>query len=102
MSRDPDCVFCAVVPGETEAEVVFSDDDCVAFLDHRPLFPGHVLLVPREHHVTIEDLPADQLAGQVGGGDETFDADPRGHAEIVEQGHELFGGQVPGRAGGEG
>ena len=33
----------------------------VAFLDHRPLFPGHVLLVPREHHVTIEDLPDDQV-----------------------------------------
>jgi len=59
MSRDPDCVFCAVIAGKSEAEIVFSDEVSVAFLDHRPLFPGHVLLVPRVHHVTIEDLPAD-------------------------------------------
>lgn len=52
-----DCVFCAIIAGETEAEVVLEDEHTIAFLDHRPLFPGHTLLVPREHHVTIEDLP---------------------------------------------
>ena len=57
MLRDPDCAFCSIVAGEVDAQVVHETDDCVAFLDHRPLFPGHVLLVPREHHVTIEDLP---------------------------------------------
>ena len=56
-----DCIFCGIVAGEIEAEVVFEDDDTVAFLDIRPLFPGHVLLVPREHHVTIEDLPEEQV-----------------------------------------
>ena len=56
-----DCIFCAIVAGEAEAEVVFADEATVAFLDARPLFPGHVLLVPREHHVTIEDLPAGQV-----------------------------------------
>ncbi len=55
------CSFCAIVAGEAEAEVVLADDATVAFLDARPLFPGHVLLVPREHHATIEDLPADQV-----------------------------------------
>lgn len=57
MARDPDCVFCAIVAGEVEAEVVHGDEETLAFLDSRPLFPGHVLLVPREHHETIEDLP---------------------------------------------
>ncbi len=52
-----DCVFCAIVAGELEAHVVFSDDDTIAFLDTRPLFPGHSLLIPREHHETIWDLP---------------------------------------------
>ena len=53
-----DCIFCAIVAGEIEAEIVHEDDLTVAFLDHRPLFPGHVLLVPREHVVTLPDLPA--------------------------------------------
>ena len=60
--RDPDCVFCAIVAGELEAEVVLDDDVAVAFLDNRPLFHGHVLLVPRDHHETIEDLP-EELVG---------------------------------------
>ena len=60
--RDPDCVFCAIVAGELEAEVVLDDDVALAFLDKRPLFHGHVLLVPRDHHETIEDLP-EELVG---------------------------------------
>src|SRR5215217_4257480 len=52
-----DCVFCAIVAGATEAHVVLEDDDFVAFLDQRPVFKGHVLLVPREHVVTLPDLP---------------------------------------------
>ena len=55
---DPGCSFCAIVAGDATAEVVHADRDTLAFLDRRPLFPGHVLLVPREHHETIEDLPA--------------------------------------------
>jgi histidine triad (HIT) family protein len=53
----PDCAFCAIAAGEVDAEIVHEGNDTVAFLDHRPLFPGHVLLIPREHHRTIEDLP---------------------------------------------
>ncbi len=56
-----DCIFCGIVRGEIDAEIVFEDEATVAFLDIRPLFPGHVLLVPREHHVTIEDLPEEQV-----------------------------------------
>ena len=52
-----DCIFCGIIAGEVDAEIVFADDETVAFLDVRPLFPGHVLLVPRDHHVTIEELP---------------------------------------------
>ena len=54
----PDCLFCAIVAGTTQAAVVLSDDDFVGFLDIRPLFKGHVLLVPREHVETLPDLPA--------------------------------------------
>ena len=53
-----DCLFCAIVSGRTDAAIVWSDDDLVAFLDIRPLFKGHTLLVPREHVVTLPDLPA--------------------------------------------
>jgi histidine triad (HIT) family protein len=52
------CVFCAIVAGETPADVVLADDDFVAFLDARPVFKGHTLLVPREHVDTLPDLPA--------------------------------------------
>jgi histidine triad (HIT) family protein len=56
--RDPGCVFCAIVAGETAADLVLETDGFVAFLDQRPVFKGHVLLVPREHLVTLPDLPA--------------------------------------------
>lgn len=58
----PGCTFCRVAAGELEAEVVHADEACVAFLDHRPLFHGHTLLVPRGHVVTYAELPADALA----------------------------------------
>ena len=52
------CVFCRIVDGELDASVVFRDEVAVGFLDHRPLFPGHVLVVPNDHVETIVDLPA--------------------------------------------
>jgi histidine triad (HIT) family protein len=57
-----DCAFCSVVAGDTPAHIVFEDPVSLAFLDNRPLFPGHSLLVPRDHHETIWDLPDDLLA----------------------------------------
>jgi histidine triad (HIT) family protein len=52
------CLFCRIVSGELPATIVYQDDNSVAFLDHRPLFPGHTLLVPREHVETLGELPA--------------------------------------------
>jgi histidine triad (HIT) family protein len=56
-----DCLFCAIAAGEEPAHVVASEPHGVAFLDIRPLFHGHVLLVPRVHVPTLKDLPADLL-----------------------------------------
>ena len=53
-----DCVFCSIVSGQIDAEIVLDEPDLVAFLDARPVFKGHTLLVPREHVVTLPDLPA--------------------------------------------
>lgn len=55
------CVFCRIIAGGEAAEIVLDDGPVVAFLDHRPLFPGHVLVVPREHHETLADLPPEQV-----------------------------------------
>lgn len=60
------CVFCAIVagePGRAGASEVHRDEHLVAFLDVRPLFKGHVLVVPVEHHETLPDLPAEQRDG---------------------------------------
>jgi histidine triad (HIT) family protein len=54
------CVFCDIVAGEVAAEFVWRGEDAVAFLDKRPLFPGHVLLIPARHIATLGDLPAEQ------------------------------------------
>ncbi|MGZ4436585.1 MAG: HIT family protein [Nocardioidaceae bacterium] len=53
-----DCLFCAIASGEVLAATVLETEQMVGFLDHRPVFKGHVLLVPREHVVTLPDLPA--------------------------------------------
>jgi histidine triad (HIT) family protein len=55
------CVFCRIVAGELPASFVLEDDEFVAFLDTRPLFHGHVLLVPREHVLTVMDAPRSLL-----------------------------------------
>src|SRR5436189_2297157 len=57
-----DCVFCKVINGDVAANIVFEDSLSVAFLDHRPLFPGHCLLVPEEHIETLGDLPKKLIA----------------------------------------
>jgi histidine triad (HIT) family protein len=57
------CAFCAIVAGDAEADVVLDEPGLLAFLDRRPVFKGHVLLVPRTHVVTLPDLPADQRDG---------------------------------------
>jgi histidine triad (HIT) family protein len=55
--RDPDCRFCQIISGDEAGHVVFEDERTIAFLDNRPLFHGHTLLVPRDHRETLGDLP---------------------------------------------
>jgi histidine triad (HIT) family protein len=56
------CLFCRIASREVPAVVIYEDENTFAFLDHRPLFPGHILLVPRVHFETLGDLPATQVA----------------------------------------
>jgi len=56
------CAFCAIVNGEAAAEMVFEDELTVAFLDYKPLLPGHVLVVPRAHVATLAELPDELVA----------------------------------------
>ncbi len=55
---DSSCLFCKIVSRDLKAAIVYEDDRFIAFLDIHPLFPGHVLLCPREHFVTLPDVPA--------------------------------------------
>src|SRR4051794_39732338 len=57
-----DCLFCRIARGDESSQVVYESDDVVAFLDARPVFPGHTLVVPRQHVVTYLDLP-EELVG---------------------------------------
>ena len=54
-------MFCRIVAGELPAAIVLDEELVIAFLDARPLFPGHVLVIPRAHHVTLSDLPHELL-----------------------------------------
>ena len=55
------CLFCAIAAGDVPASMVLRDDDVAAFLDARPVFKGHVLVVPRAHVPTLSDMPAPAL-----------------------------------------
>jgi histidine triad (HIT) family protein len=59
---ESDCPFCAIVADGSRASVVYADEAAVAFLDQRPVFKGHTLVVPRRHVPTLSDLPDEQLA----------------------------------------
>lgn len=61
-----DCVFCGIVAGSMPAFLVASEPDGLAFLDIRPVFPGHVLVIPRAHQPTLADLPSEAIAGYFG------------------------------------
>ncbi len=56
------CKFCRIISGDPLTPIVLDDEFCVAFLDSRPLFHGHCLLVPRAHYETLTELP-DSLIG---------------------------------------
>ena len=55
------CLFCDIEAGRVPGHLVMETPDCVAFLDIRPIFPGHVLLIPRTHYETIDDLPEELI-----------------------------------------
>lgn len=63
---EPTCPFCRIAAGLEPADTVYADDRCVAFLDRRPLFAGHTLVVPREHVAVLGDLPDELLAPFLG------------------------------------
>ncbi|MFB6295388.1 MAG: HIT family protein [Halobacteriales archaeon] len=60
-----DCIFCSIVSGDIPGRVVYEDEATLAFLDANPLAEGHTLVVPKEHHERVNDLPAD-VAGAIG------------------------------------
>ena len=65
MTSSPDCLFCKIVAGKIDADVVFKNDSVIAFRDINPQAPTHVLIIPRNHVATINDLTESE-AGDVG------------------------------------
>ena len=61
VGKSKGCVFCDIAKGTAGAAVVLEDEASIAFLDHRPLLPGHCLLIPRIHVETLLELPEDLL-----------------------------------------
>ena len=62
MARDPNCIFCKIVAGDIPSLKVLETDAALAFLDIGPLAEGHVLLIPRDHHLTLLEMPDDAVA----------------------------------------
>jgi histidine triad (HIT) family protein len=62
MSGPPDCLFCRIASKTLASRIVYEDAGTLAFLDHRPLFPGHTLLIPKAHVETLPDLAPEHLA----------------------------------------
>jgi histidine triad (HIT) family protein len=62
MTTDPSCVFCRIVAGEVPASVVAEDEFVFAFMDVNPLTPGHLLVIPREHHAKIATIPSEVMS----------------------------------------
>ena len=56
-----ECIFCAIIAGDLQAQVVFADENVAAFLDVRPRAPGHTMVVPRAHVAALKDLPPDAV-----------------------------------------
>jgi histidine triad (HIT) family protein len=57
VAKSDGCIFCQIASRTLAAPVVFEDEVSLAFLDHRPIFPGHTLLIPKQHYETLADLP---------------------------------------------
>jgi histidine triad (HIT) family protein len=61
-----DCLFCSIAAGTTPAHLVVDEPEVVAFLDIRPVFKGHTLVVPRHHRGTFAELDGDEVGGLFG------------------------------------
>ena len=59
MRKDPTCIFCKIVSGEIPSSKLLETDSVIAFLDIAPVTPGHALLTPKEHYVTLSETPVD-------------------------------------------
>ena len=59
---DLNCEFCKLVTKEVKSYIVFEDEISLAFLDIKPLFPGHILLIPKNHFETFADIPVELIA----------------------------------------
>ena len=55
-----DCIFCRIVDGEIPSRTVYEDDSALAFLDANPLTTGHTLVIPKDHHERLEDIPVEE------------------------------------------
>ena len=62
VNSEESCLFCRIIAGELAATIVFEDEISLAFLDHRPLFLGHSLIVPKTHVETLSDLPEELVS----------------------------------------
>lgn len=56
-----DCIFCRIADGRLSTDIIDQDETTVTFLDHSPVFPGHLLIIPRAHVDTLTDLPGERL-----------------------------------------
>jgi histidine triad (HIT) family protein len=65
VTADADCVFCRIADGGIPAAKVLEDDACLAFMDIGPLAEGHLLLIPRDHWATLDEMPADQAGAML-------------------------------------
>ena len=83
MGAEAACKFCQIAAHVPPSYVVFEDSISLAFLDNRPLFPGHILLIPKQHFETLADLPVDLSGG--------FFRNVQLLAQAVEQGMQAEG-----------
>jgi histidine triad (HIT) family protein len=65
MSHEPTCIFCMIAAGRSPASVVSDDENVISFMDINPVTPGHLLVVPKEHHAKIATIPAGIMAEMI-------------------------------------
>ena len=103
-----DCLFCKIRDGEIPAEVIYKDDDCLAFRDINPKAPVHFLVIPRRHIENLLDTtPSDegllgriqlkipQIAKEQGldsGFRTVLNTGPGGHQEVYQMTYNVIGG----------